>query len=327
MDGKKFTMIVPTIKKDYIRITRDFDDFFKFLPIKEIIFIGPDEVSELIDKDRSEGKLDERIGFLREDELIPADKLIGAMRNRVEAAGYEMAENSRPGWYYQQFLKMAYSEVCKDDYYISWDIDTIPLRKVDMFDDEGKPYFGIKNEYQPGYFKTIKNLFGFGKAIKQSFIAEHMIFSVKYMKEMIAEIMTLSIKGDTFYEKIFFSIDMDNLKLGFSEFETFGTWICIRHPESYKLRDWHSMRKGGFFINSDELDEKAKEWLGGSFDAITFESYNSVMPELNEMFYNEEYRNGLTAEEFYRIALEGGLFGLFTEEGLIRTDTDVRWPY
>jgi hypothetical protein len=37
---------------------------------------------------------------------------------------------------------------------MSWDSDTIPLRRVGMFDQAGKPYFDTKLEYNPGYFKT-----------------------------------------------------------------------------------------------------------------------------------------------------------------------------
>ena len=50
------------------------------------------------------------------------------------------------GWYFQQFLKMAFalSDFCDTEYYLSWDSDTIPLRKIDFFNKAGKPYFTMK---------------------------------------------------------------------------------------------------------------------------------------------------------------------------------------
>ncbi|MCR5734280.1 MAG: hypothetical protein K6G22_06740 [Lachnospiraceae bacterium] len=324
---KKVKLIIVTKDSDYVNIVQDYNAFFELLPISKIIMIGSEKLNELMENDRGRGYLPDGVTFLNEEEIVSSEKMMAAVKDHLSEGGYNIADNSRLGWYYQQFLKMQYSRICDDEYYMAWDIDTVPLRKVEMFTEDGHPCFDLKTEYQPGYFKTIKKLFGFDKIIKKSFISEHMLINAGYMREMLDEIETLPVKGDTFYEKIVYSLDYDNVKLGFSEFETFGTWMGIRHPEVYKLRDWHSMRKGGFFLNSKDLDEEAKKWLGGSFDAITFEGYNQVDPGLSEMFYNEEYRTGLSAQEFYNIALESGYFGIMTEDGLVKGDIDVRWPY
>ncbi|MCR4923729.1 MAG: hypothetical protein K5931_06930 [Lachnospiraceae bacterium] len=324
----KLTLIIPCKKEDYERMTQNFSDYFEFFPIKEIILIGSLSLSKVLDKEREEGKFgDLPVRFLDEEELVSYDKMVKAVEDHLAEKGYKIDKSSRLGCYYQQFLKMKYSEICQDEYYMTWDIDTIPLRKKEIFDEKGHPYFDMKNEYQPGYFKTIEKLLGLKKMINKSFISEHMVFKKEYMKEIIDIIMKYPVKGESFYEKIMYSIDLDNLKLGFSEFESYGTYVGMKHPESYKLREWYSLRKGGFFTTSDKLDEATKSWLAGSFDAITFEAYNSINPELEEMFNNDEYRNGLSAMEFYKIALEGGLFGVFTEEGLIKDDLYTRWPY
>ncbi|MCR4739721.1 MAG: hypothetical protein K5886_05600 [Lachnospiraceae bacterium] len=327
MENKKVKLVIVTKDSDYSNITQDYNKFFEYLPVKEIIMVGSKHLSELMEKDRENGILPDKVTFMYEEELVSSEKMMAAVKDHLTAGGYDIADNSRLGWYYQQFLKMQFSRICDDEYYMAWDIDTVPLRKTGMFTDDGHPIFDLKTEYQPGYFKTIKKLFGFDKIIKKSFIAEHMLFNVGYMKEMLDEIEALPIKGEAFYEKIMYSLDYDNMKLGFSEFETFGTWMGIRHPDVYKLREWHSLRKGGFFLNSKDLDEDAKKWLAGSFDAITFEGYNQVDPSLAEMFNNEEYRTGLSAQEFYDIALESGYFGIMTEDGLVKGEIDVRWPF
>lgn len=46
------------------------------------------------------------------------------------------AQANRAGWFLQQFLKMGFadSSMCDTEYYLSWDADTIPLRKINFFD-------------------------------------------------------------------------------------------------------------------------------------------------------------------------------------------------
>lgn len=305
-----FPLIIPTAAKDYSRINRDLERFFQMLPISEITFIGPASIENLVKTD-AEKFSSHKIYFLNENELIPFDRFMITIQKRIEAEGFSMQSNSRPGWYYQQFLKMAYHEICNCDYYMSWDADTIPLHPIHMFNDDHKPFFDIKLEYNPGYFKTIKNLFGFEKVIPESFISEHMLFRKDYMAELIAEINAMQFEGDTFYEKIFYSIDLDNLKYGFAEFETYGTWVSMRHNETYELRTWSSMRKGGNFFRYDELTEEDITWLSRSFDAITFESYNEYDSELAPLFQSREWREKLSAKQIYQAILESGKFGQY----------------
>ena len=313
-----FPLIIPTVEKDYIRINRDLIQFFQLLPINEIIFIGPNSIEPLVKKDAEKyGRSD--IKFLNENELLPYDDLMNAIQNRITTAGFKMQENSRPGWYYQQFLKMAYHSVCDCDYYMSWDSDTIPLHPIEMFSENGKPFFDVKAEYNPGYFKTIRNMFGFEKVLQESFISEHMLFKKEYMKELIAEIMALPVPGDSFFEKIFYSIDLDNLKHGFAEFETYGTWVTKRHSDAYEIRSWSSLRMGSDFFRSDEMSDADIHWLAQSFDAITFESYNEYNPELAALFHNPEWRNRLSAKQVYQAVLESGHFGSYAG-GMIKKD-------
>ncbi len=325
MTDDRYELIIPTTKEDYLRTWRDLDSFFELLPISEIIFIGPMELKEYVEADRLRYSEPEGIKYLNENDLIPIDDIFNAMRDRLREEGYAMDGNSRPGWYYQQFLKMAYSEVSGGKYYMSWDSDTIPLRRIEMFNADGKPVFDVKPEYMPGYFITIKKLFGIEKQIESSFVSEHMLFNTSHMKELIAELESMDFKGQRFYEKIFYGIDIDNMKRGFSEFETYGNWMLKRHPGVYALRDWSSMRLGGYFLESSSLNEEDMKWLSPDFDAITFEGYISVIPELSEAFHNEDYRKRFTAGQFYRMLLENGFLGEY-ENGMRKTEDGLLFP-
>ncbi|MCR5595686.1 MAG: DUF6492 family protein [Lachnospiraceae bacterium] len=317
MKNANIPMIIPTIPKDYSRVKRNYKKYFDFLPISRIIFIGPKPLEEIVMSDAETQGYSDRVDYLDENSIIPFDDLKTAMIKRIRAEGYEMDENSKPGWYYQQFLKMAYAYICDEEYYISWDSDTLPLRKIKMFNDKGKPYLDTKAEYNPGYFRTIRNLFGLEKAYERSFIAEHMLFNKEYMLELINEISALKLDGDTFYEKIFHAIDIDNMKLGFSEFETYGTWLLNRHPNAYAIRLWKSMRKANLFVDSHNLTEGDIKWLAKDYDAASFESYHPLVPELANIFKDPKTRNNVSAKEMYLKVTKSGLFGEYVD-GMIR---------
>lgn len=321
MANPDIELIIPTIPKDYVRVKRDLGSFFELLPISKIIFIGPDALEAPVIEDAVRDGLTDRVFFMNENDIIGFSDLYAAMDRRIRAAGYLIGENSKPGWYYQQFLKMAYARNCKTEMYMSWDSDTIPLRKISMFDPEGRPYLDVKSEYNPGYFRTIRNLFGTDKLCDRSFISEHMLFDKKLMIEMISEIESLELPGETFYEKIFHAIDIDNMKLGFSEFETFGTWLMLRHPEAYAIREWKSMRRTNLFTDSHDLTDEDKKWMAKDYDAASFESYHPLIPDLAELFRNKEYRKTVSAEELYNTVVMSGMFGEY-KDGMIK-DGDV----
>ena len=85
---------------------------------------------------------------------------------------------------------MEYSRICKDEYYLIWDSDTIPLKLMKIFDDKNKPYFDVKTENHTPYFITMKRIFPeLGKIYNYSFISEHMLIKTQIMKNLIQNII------------------------------------------------------------------------------------------------------------------------------------------
>ena len=89
--------------------------------------------------------------IFNENLLLPKNNLIKLFIN------YGINNTCRVGWYEQQFLKMEYSKICKNDYYLIWDSDTIPIKPVKMFDNN-KPIFDMKKEHHSPYFITLDKL-------------------------------------------------------------------------------------------------------------------------------------------------------------------------
>lgn len=302
----KFEVVIPVIPQDFKRCYKNYNLMERFLPVKRFVFIGPEELKEEIEK--LELNHCEKV-FINENDIIPFNDVKRAITNRVEREGYTIAGNSRLGWYYQQFLKLSYSEICDEDYYFVWDSDTIPVRPVELLNENGIPYLDVKVEYYKSYFDTIHALFPeLDKAIDYSFISEHMLFSVKNVKEMIHRINDTDYQGDTYYEKIMSAIELANLKLGFSEFETYGTYMYVNHPDDYEIRRWYSMRSAGYMFEADKLTVDDIEWLAKDFSALSFEKNSYIVGPLYDMFHNENYRRLLTPMQIYMKVQESGLF-------------------
>ena len=307
-------VIIPTITKDYIRM-RDIQisRVFKYLPVADVTVIGNEDLCETVDADIAAGRYgDLPIVSLNEEELVARQPVVDLIKARAEAIDDEMPTKVRPGWYYQQFLKMAFHKICDSEYYMSWDMDTVPLRPHDMFDAEGRPIFDIKNEFFPGYFDTLEKLLGLKKSMKMSFVSEHMIFKTEYMRELINAIEGSLADGSGFWEKIINSIDDMYITYGFSEFETYGTFVTDRHPEAYSMRRFASFRRGSWFVKEQDVTEDDLVWLAKDYDAVSFENAEPI-EDMVQLFRNPKYRNRMSARKFYETILESGYFGEYKD--------------
>ena len=307
-----FPCVIPLISSDYERTKIHFSTILKKLCVDEVFFIGPIDLKEHISRDISIGFWNNyKIEIINENELVDLNKLKTIYDILLVESGNTYP--SSVNWYYQQFLKMSFSMICNSEYYLCWDSDTIPLRNISMFNKEGKPYLDIKKENNPVYFQTIERLFGYSKIIEKSFVSEHMLFSKSIMLEIINVIENKPIKGEKFYEKIMWAVGSDNLTLGFSEFETYGSYIGINYPDKYALRNWKSFRNLNFFVDISELNEDDIKWLAKDYDAASFEKYQETEVLLNQLFRNRRYREKLSPEQFYISILESGAMGDYSD--------------
>lgn len=300
-----FNTIIVITPTDFIRLSKNYINLVYRMPSNKLIFVGSQEVKELV----QELQLGNRVDFINENDILSFDAVYKCMTERLKdiLKGQELPRKAC-GWYYQQFLKMQYAYLCEDEYYLSWDGDTIPCKKFSMFkDDSDQPYIDVKREYHEEYFNTLSTLIpGMHKCIEQSFISEHMLFNVNIMKQLIAKIMSNSnIPGNTFYEKIFNAIPVDKVQSNsFSEFETYGTFVCFTNPSLYRIREWHSFRLGGEFFDPDKINSSDYLWLSKDFFAISFEKGHFVREDHKNLFDNPEYQHSLSPRKMLEIAQE-----------------------
>lgn len=301
---KCYDVLVLITPKDFPRLKRLYYKLGDFLPAKKIIFVGSKEVGEQVKKFKEEYPVNRELySWMDEDSILPFSKVHEIICDIFPGAD---VQRGFTGWYYQQFLKMQYAYLCKDEYYMVWDGDTIPVRPIAMTDVDGRPYFDMKKEYYPPYFVTLKKIFpDLEKCMQQSFISEHMLIKSDIMRKLCEDVMkNANGKSETFYEFILRAIGNPGLnEAAFSEFETYGTYTEKQEPSLYTKRKWCSFRNAGQYFDPQTIREQEMTWLGKDFDAISFEKGHQV-EEGAEFFQNPVYQQKLSAAEILKIVQE-----------------------
>lgn len=304
-DVVAYDALIVVTPQDFERTLPGRDRLLEFLPAENIFFVGSEKLGELL---LSENR-GERVKFINEDSLVPFDDVYAIVEDIMKdiLAGRKLPRGV-VGWYYQQFLKLEYSRHCDKEYYFMWDGDTVPCGSFSMFTPDGKiPYLDTKMEYHQEYFETLAILFnGAKKVIAPSFISEHMLMRTDIMKAMLDDIeANEELEGKTFYEKILRAIPPHKMQeASFSEFETYGTYVALKYPTAYRLREWHSFRLGAEFFHPEKMTDEDYAWLYKDFQAISFEKNQTVREDHEGLFTNPRYREKLSAGQMLAIAQE-----------------------
>ena len=152
MEGFKTLIVI--LPKDLQRLLGLYPRIIDNIKYGQVCFVSGSGMKDVID---GAPFLKDKVGFMDENDLVSFDEVHACVSKRMEPllAGRELPRGVT-GWYYQQFLKMQYALLCKDEYYMVWDGDTIPCKEVVMFQPEsGKPYLDLKHEYHAEYFETM----------------------------------------------------------------------------------------------------------------------------------------------------------------------------
>jgi hypothetical protein len=287
-NNTKYDLVIPLNNNDVNKFIYMLENFKKFIKYDKIVVICPYEIKNFI--------ANNSLIFIDENLLVPKKEL----KNLFFELGIEKL--NRVGWYEQQFLKMAYSRICKNEYYLIWDSDTFPIKPVNMFENN-HPIFDMIKEYNSAYFVTLSRLIPNLRFSTMSYISEHMIIKTEYMKNLLNEIESNSnIPGNLFWEKIIFSIDKNQIALsGFSEFETYGSYVDTRFPKIYRHRKWYSKRDASvFFGNIENVNENDLIWLSKDYDAISFENWNKFNKQYLEYVKNEKIQRKVRPKRFFK---------------------------
>lgn len=208
----------------------------------------------------------------------------------------------RTGWYYQQFLKMAFALCCEDEYYMVWDADTIPLKSLTFFDSDNKPFLDYLENQNADltYFETLANLMPNNPVMrvkKLSFVTEHMVFNTKIMRELIYKLSSYGIRKNVdFWKNILLAVNSKKLGVsGFSEFETYANYVLNYYPNTYHLRKWNNLRSARSYIG-DSPSDRQLAWIAPYFDVASIEDF---CPKI--IFSYIVFKFGINMYLYYRI--------------------------
>ena len=265
----KYDLVIPIVSKDVDLVTSNIDLYFNNLQVNQIVFIGQKIIKDSIE-------INPKIHFIDEDELLESlhlKTIEQILHNRI-------GQTRRSGWYFQQFLKMGYSLICKNEFYLVWDSDTIPVNMLSFISQDRKPFLSYinYNKQDQCYQKTLTKLTpsGFLQMNKtKSFIVEHMLINTSIMKQLLHDIESNNqLHGNNFYEKILYAIPTEYLNLsGFSEFETYAAYVLKYHRDKYILRHWKNARYGKIFLGQSPNREQLS-WISSLFDTVSIEKFN-----------------------------------------------------
>lgn len=265
----QYNVVMPVVYRDFSFLKKTIRYIFANLAPKKIFLLVDTRYKKFLP---SEIRKEKKCEIIDENQVLEGLSYI-----KIESLLMsQKRHHSKPGWYFQQFLKMAFAlnRRCDTDYYLVWDSDTIPLRPISFFDENGHPFFTMKHEYHKPYFDTICRLLDLKKNNQKSYISEHMMFNRNVMIELINRISVSGVKGEFWYEKIINSLVDETISpFSFSEFETYGSFCNFYYPSLYVERQLPGIREGGL-IQGRFISDRILRNLAADMYIATFEIYD-----------------------------------------------------
>ena len=193
------------------------------------------------------------------------------LRRSLQQAGNE----SRFGWYWQQFLKIESLIRMNADTLAIWDADCVPVSKVNLVDGEGRPSYMKAGEFNAEYFNVIQKLTGSVREVESSFVIPGFPLRRQWVHDWVATVETRH-PGLRWYEAICSVVDFRE-RSGFSETETLGTWISntYRNDWSQSFYNWERLGTSRFgFPSKWSASELVRLGRRKNLDIISFENWD-----------------------------------------------------
>jgi hypothetical protein len=182
----------------------------------------------------------------------------------------------------QQFIKIeAAKNIKKDDIFVIWDADTIPLKKIIFYKSKKILFYkGLQPKHKP-YFDLIEKTFLYDKNLKYSLIAQCMAFKGAWIKSFY----NYFIKKYKVNWKIFYINNINfREQSGFSEFETLGNFFYKNFKNDIKFLKNNWCLLGYSEIRSLKNFQFQKKKLSKKYFFISFEKWDNQMFQFKRFF-------------------------------------------
>ena len=217
----------------------------------------------------------EHIRLIDEETLIPGVS-ISTLRSYLQDNN---ANPDRAGWYLQQFLTMAACTLpAISDHYLILDADTVFLRKVKFFDDDGRVLYVPETENHQPYFDTYEKLLLRKRSVDHSCISEHFMVNKQYMLDLIDTIASGVDNKNKWPFIVMDTIEKKHLSgAGFADYETYGNFVISEHKETIKARKLKHLRNSAKRFGSIPAKEDLYR-LSLFYHYASFEVWNPRIP-------------------------------------------------
>ncbi|WP_449599887.1 DUF6492 family protein [Paenibacillus sp. Marseille-Q9583] len=243
-------VLIPAIEKDLATLPYVIDAVRTHVkhPIGRILIVAPKK-TRILDFCRKKG-----CTFVDENTVLPITK---------KDIHYRSRKWERSGWLFQQLLKLNGDKLCKADYFLVIDADTV-LIAPHRFREKGKTIFYSRNWSQPQYFTTYRKLMGKKAASASSFVTHYMLFERSQLTQMKREIEAKHQKP--WYSAIIHSMNRTK-QFAFSEFETYGNYLYSKDRGGMKIQ---KARNKGLHMNAGQLSKQKLDELAEKYRSLSF---------------------------------------------------------
>jgi hypothetical protein len=228
-----------------------------------IVYVPDNQVSEFrtITDDRIEVLSEELLGEQYADKLEQRVSLVG--------------NSKRYQWYLQQFYKIEALLKADSQSVVIWDADCVPVQQLTLFSDNGEPiYMQASQELNYVYFETIEKMLNMQRVQDFSFIIPGFPISKEWVTEFAQYFQDKH--GINWYDSIIENTPFERMS-GFSEYETLGTWIANKYPNSWSKVDvkWERLGQSRYGY-ARKFNEKTVVEIGErqGLHVISFENWD-----------------------------------------------------
>jgi len=255
-DSTKIDIVMPSIDKDYETLEYVLPSIRKYIrhPIGEIIVICPpsERIEALCKKNKCR--------FVDENTVLPIT---------IKDIDYWVGETNRSGWIYQQLLKWGADSLCKNEYFLITESDTVFVRPQ-VFRHNNKTIMPCSSDlcHLP-YYKAYEKLLGEGIDPVINFTSHHSLFNKKVLSDLKKRIEE---KHSKVWYKAILSILDPNEGACVSDYETYGQFAFRHYRKHVCLEYWSNLS-----LPTNRIKQIANltRTYEEKFKAISFHSYNS----------------------------------------------------
>lgn len=244
--NEKIDVLIPAVEKDLAVLPNVIDGIRKHVqhPIGDIYIVAPD--SEKIKTVCQE----KQCTYIDENTILPVNK------RRIFGAG----------WMLQQLLKLSCDTICSNNHFLVADADTI-LIAPHTFMHQNKTVFYCQDFYWDckSIFEHFQRLTQLKPVAPRSLITHYMFINRKELNEL--KQLIESIHGKPWYQAILDVIDK-RTQVPFSEFETYGNYMLIQHPDDIILTRAKNLDKS--FSDFHDFHTFDLHELGKVYNSISF---------------------------------------------------------